>query len=451
MTKQAILANPTTNPIEFLKYGIKRLLQPNVTDDIQDKRRLSLLMPLTLGMIALVMIGIYFITETELMTYMWMIIITLVCAFGLAHTKYYTASLILVVFSVASAPYAGVYIQQNFSQADFASSFTFILPSLIMGQIFFSFRELIIFVLVILGAIIMMTFIVADLTLGNTVGAMGIIIPASTLLLIAIWYRDNLEKERLSQLELLIDRSNELANEAIQASRLKSELLAKVSHELRTPLGAILGSTQLLESGTFGALNERQTALSTRTIKRTRELTNLVEALLDQAQIEKGQFTIHKTNFDPKQLIENCDEMMRRQAEAKGIKFITILDSNMPNQISNDLNRLTQIANNLLGNAIKYTQYGTITLKIERKNPDTWTLEVSDTGSGIPEEAQKTIFEPFRQGDFSIRREKSGVGLGLAIVQQLVAHMGGTIDLESRPKHGSQFTITLPFEVLGSN
>ena len=231
---------------------------------------------------------------------------------------------------------------------------------------------------------------------------------------------------------------------ALAASQFKSELVAKVSHELRTPLGAIKGYAQLLQLGSYGLLQTNQKEPLELIISSTNYLTLLVNELLDQAKLESNKLVLQITPFDPRQMLREVEARMRILAETKGLQFHSWIDPAFPEELTGDITRLQQILTNLLGNAIKFTERGSVQTKLEMLNTEQWSMQVSDTGPGIPTEAIPTIFEPFGQVDGSTTREHSGTGLGLSISKQLVELMGGKLKLESEPEHGSVFTVCLP-------
>ncbi|MDX1520996.1 MAG: ATP-binding protein, partial [Anaerolineae bacterium] len=235
-------------------------------------------------------------------------------------------------------------------------------------------------------------------------------------------------------------------DQALAGSRLKSELLAKVSHELRTPLGAILGYTELLHEGSFGPISDNQHRVTTEIIDSTNYLTNLVNELLDQSQLQMDRTKLALMPFKVADLIEQVETTTRVLAESKGLILVIELHSAMPPSITSDQKRLLQAIVNLIGNAIKFTEHGEVRLTLRPVDQGQWCIQVSDTGPGIPAEAQSYIFEPFRQVDGSISPESTGTGLGLSITKQLVDLMGGQISLDSEIGRGSTFTILLPLE-----
>ncbi len=233
-------------------------------------------------------------------------------------------------------------------------------------------------------------------------------------------------------------------DKALEGSRLKSQILAKVSHELRTPLGAILGYTELLQNGIFGPLSDQQVEVADEVIDSTHYLTSLVSELLDQAQLEAGKLELNIISFAPAEIMNQVQSKMSVLAQAKRLTLNAIIDPDIPAALSGDPKRLQQILVNLVSNAIKFTEDGIIQVRFYRPDPAHWAMQVTDTGPGIPAEAQSDIFEPFQQVDGSATREQKGTGLGLSIVKQLATAMGGQITLNSRLGQGSTFTVLLP-------
>ncbi len=229
-----------------------------------------------------------------------------------------------------------------------------------------------------------------------------------------------------------------------EIDRMKSAFVSMASHELRTPLNAILGYADMLQEGVYGPLPDKQHEVVARIIANAGELLNLATNLLDQAQIEAGTLTLNVTPFTLADLIDGVQGVMSVLAQAKGLELISHIADDVPTTLFGDPQRLHQILINLVGNAIKFTKEGTVHVDAYRPDADHWTLEVSDTGCGIPAEAQPHIFEPFQQVDSSPNREHTGAGLGLSIVRQLTTLMGSEITLTSEVGHGSTFTIVLP-------
>lgn len=233
-------------------------------------------------------------------------------------------------------------------------------------------------------------------------------------------------------------------DQALEASRLKSQFLATVSHELRTPLNVILGFSEMLQTGIYGPLSDKQLSTTQKIIGSAADLTQLVNDILDQAHLETGKLELAICRLAPADLLTRLNSTMSTLAESKGLQLLTTIDDSMPNVVEGDATRLYQILTNLTGNGIKFTEQGQVEVHFFRSGDSQWAMQVSDTGPGIPAEAQAFIFDAFRQGDSSNTRRHGGSGLGLAITKRLVTLMGGQITVESEPGRGSTFTVLLP-------
>lgn len=229
-----------------------------------------------------------------------------------------------------------------------------------------------------------------------------------------------------------------------ELERMKSTFVAMVSHELRTPLSVILGYAEIFLEQIYGVLNQKQFKMINRIVINSNRLLTLINDLLDQAQIEAGKLKINYEVIRPSDLLINLHNMIESLASDKGLAFTSTLDENMPETIISDSARLEQILVNLVQNAIKFTNEGSIQVQISRFDEKNWTIAVKDTGKGIPQKDISTIFEAFRQVEDSAIGKYRGSGLGLSIVNQLVTLMGGTISVESEVGIGSTFSVTLP-------
>jgi PAS domain S-box-containing protein len=229
-----------------------------------------------------------------------------------------------------------------------------------------------------------------------------------------------------------------------EIDRMKSTFVSLASHELRTPLNAILGYSEMLGEGVYGPLSERQRDAAGRILANTRHMLSLANNLLDRAQIEAGTLVLNIVPFSPANVVNEAVSAMDVLARNKGLGLISEVDADVPGTVSGDQHRVSQVVVNLIGNAIKFTEKGTVSVRTYCLDQDRWAVDVSDTGIGIAEEAREYIFEPFRQVDESPTRRHGGAGLGLSIVKQLVEMMGGEIGLESEVGKGSTFTIILP-------
>jgi len=258
------------------------------------------------------------------------------------------------------------------------------------------------------------------------------------------------QTRRLSeQNELLEDQRSRIARtnrELQRASALKDRFLASVSHELRTPMTVILGFTGALLKGGQGNLNSQQRESLERVQRNAKLLLGLINDVLDISKIEAGKVEIRRQRILlptlARQIEADYAEAARNKALTLKCEIATGFDS-----VTSDPARVLQIVTNLVGNALKFTERGSITVRFEPRERDSWAIVVSDTGIGIPEEEQTTIFEEFRQGEAVEHRGRGGTGLGLAIVRKLAAVLGGTISVESAAGEGSRFTVVLPREL----
>ncbi|MBI2331451.1 MAG: PAS domain-containing protein [Chloroflexi bacterium] len=233
----------------------------------------------------------------------------------------------------------------------------------------------------------------------------------------------------------------------VELERMKDTFMGVVSHELRTPLNAILGYAEMLKEGVYGAINDKQSGIAQRVMNSTQRLLTIVSDLLDQAQIQSGKLKIRTVSCKPAELLEALRGVMDRIALDKGIELKTELDPAMPPVIMGDPQRLQQVMINLVNNAIKFTENGNVSMRILRLDAKNWQIRTTDTGGGIPADAQEYIFETFRQVEGGAIRQHGGVGLGLSIVKQLVELMHGKIAVESEIGKGSTFTVTLPIMI----
>lgn len=233
-------------------------------------------------------------------------------------------------------------------------------------------------------------------------------------------------------------------DQAVSASKFKSELMARVSHELRTPLGAILGYLEMLRAGIYGAMMPKQTTMINTIIEINQDLTRLVNELLEQARIESGQIHLDVDWFSPQHLIESTYNNLLVLAQSKGIGFAYDVDKNLPHKLCGDESRLQQILINLVGNALKFTDEGHVSLSAFRVDENSWGLRVQDSGIGMPQKELENIFSEFHQIDHTYTRKHGGFGLGLSIVKRLLTLMDGDIEVKSQEGIGSEFTIQLP-------
>ncbi|MBF0185631.1 MAG: response regulator [Magnetococcales bacterium] len=249
--------------------------------------------------------------------------------------------------------------------------------------------------------------------------------------------KENAERQRVeAQLRLHKEQAEQIA-------RAKGEFLAAMSHEIRTPMNVVIGMTELLQETPLSA---EQHALMDRLQMANRNLLNLINQILDLTKIEAGQLVLNEEAVAIRRQLGEVADLMRVLATNKGIAMRLQIDETVPEWIWVDGSRLNQILFNLLGNAIKFTEQGTVALTVALlpERPDLLHLAISDTGIGIDDEHRQRIFDSFTQADGGITRRYGGTGLGLTISLRLAERMGGTIRVESQRGVGSTFYVQLP-------
>jgi PAS domain S-box-containing protein len=260
--------------------------------------------------------------------------------------------------------------------------------------------------------------------------------------LLAQWAGTFLERQNdLQQLE-----AARLAAEA--ANRAKSAFLANMSHEIRTPMSGVIGMTELL----LGShLDDEQRDFAETIQHSANSLLDLINDILDFSKVEAGKLVLDNQAFSPAEVIHDVITLLRHAAEQKGLTLQTVSNRELPDEVVGDGGRLRQILINLVGNAIKFTKQGSVTLLVDCQTAGDRPLHcelffaISDTGIGMPPAVIDRLFTAFYQGDASITRQYGGTGLGLSICKRLIDLMGGAISVSSQPGRGSTFRFSLPF------
>ena len=231
---------------------------------------------------------------------------------------------------------------------------------------------------------------------------------------------------------------------AIEASRAKSEFLANMSHEIRTPMNGVIGFTRLLGKT---ELDDKQHDLLTTIEKSAVSLLRIVEDILDFSRLESGKLILAHEPFRLRECVESAVALWGPQAHAKQLELVSMVYSDLPDHLVGDETRIIQILNNLIGNAVKFTDQGEIVLRVMLDEPEEHRVKVvfsvSDTGIGVPEDENQRLFRPFDQGRSTAGRLFGGTGLGLSICDALAREMGGDISLSSSTGEGSVFRVAL--------
>ncbi|HAS6509677.1 TPA: TMAO reductase system sensor histidine kinase/response regulator TorS, partial [Vibrio parahaemolyticus] len=262
---------------------------------------------------------------------------------------------------------------------------------------------------------------------------------------------EELIEQRTSQLRQANLRLNEevvnhaqARNEAEQASRAKSAFLATMSHEIRTPMNGVLGTARLLMDSGLNPIQKRYAEIINRSGK---TLLAILNDVLDYSKIEAGHLEIRRLGFDLHQMVEDTFQLMNSRAQEKQLLFSYHIESDVSRYWKGDVTRISQVLNNLVGNAIKFTEDGEIDIYVSLNPEDESQVlfEVSDTGIGISKKDQKTLFDAFTQAEGGLN-QIGGTGLGLAISKRIIEAMGGVLEVDSEEGEGSRFWFSIPLE-----
>lgn len=409
----------------------------------EDVRRVRLLLTLLFlfsvsATLAMVMSG--YLATTPGILY---ILIGLWASYLLGRTRFYDLAAYVAV-AVENISVALIVAQ---SSGEAQNMFAILTLSVVLATLLLPLRAAIV---VMVGNILFILVLPSFMPQYEMTFSLIIVFLTSVLLIVFSVYRDALEKDHRQELEFSLRRSEE-ANEALgranalarETVRLKSEFMSTMSHELRTPLNAITGFCGIMLEGMGGEIDDEARHMVERVHSNSDRLLLLINQVLDIAKIEADRIELTQEPLSMQDLATRWQSQMQVLAQKKGLSFNVTVDPSLPEMVHGDRERITQIATNLLSNAFKFTQSGSVDLRLNGGH-DTWQIEVHDTGIGIPPHALNYIFDEFRQLDGSSTRVYGGTGLGLAIVRKLCALMNGNVRVTSVLGEGSTFTVTLP-------
>ncbi|MBK9513749.1 MAG: response regulator [Flavobacteriales bacterium] len=279
---------------------------------------------------------------------------------------------------------------------------------------------------------------------------LGAVLLAGAVLLFIRIRTSGLKRQKELLERTVAERTAELKLEKVEADRqreraehsehVKQQFLANMSHEIRTPMNAIMGMSGILKRNEHSPEQDKYlNAIS----QSSENLLVILNDILDLSKMEAGKIDLEQVPFDPRQVIGNVRDILRYKAEEKGLALVVEVDGDLPGMLLGDPTRLNQIVLNLAGNAIKFTERGSVTLRVRWVNGEL-RIDVIDTGIGIPQDRLHNIFEEFTQAYSDTTRKYGGTGLGLTISKRLTEMQGGTITVKSEQGKGSTFTVTIP-------
>lgn len=446
--QQSLLSD--SNPKTFSRVW-NALIEPADSVQGDDRRRAKSVSALTLVFIPL---ALFTVLSPELIDLLNNLqpdinsggiigIIFIVSAYVVSRTKYFQIAAYLTVFT----PFIAVLTALSNSDTGLTeTSMMFLTLGVILSSLLLTSRDTL-----ITGAISVIAIIVLYSTMSPASASASplltyTVVATGVLALISRIREQNIEALELAQNQLKeqIVQSEKARERAERSDQVKSAFLASMSHELRTPLNAIINFTRFVAKGTLGSVNDEQVETLNNVIISGKHLLNLINDVLDMAKIESGSLTLFVSDdVAVDDVIKEVSATGRALLDEKPVQFVTEVGETLPH-IRGDHQRIRQILLNIVSNACKFTDAGSITIRAKQDQDDI-IISVADTGHGIAKEDQEIVFEAFKQTDDGLR-QGGGTGLGMPITKNLVEAHGGTILLESEPGKGSTFHIRLPIQ-----
>jgi len=446
-TSQTVIEQSRSKSISRLWTA---LIKPDDSITGDDRRRAMSLSALTLVFIPLAIITVFLIPIRDTLAGEEFVfnsggmfgVVFVILAYALSRTKYFYVAAYLMV----AIPALSVFIAALSSEGGITeSSLIFISLSVILSSLLLTSRATI-----IAGVIsIIVLYLLYDAVprdVNPNILVTFTLVTTGVLALISRLREQNIEalEKAQSQLKEQIIQAEEARDRAERSDQVKSAFLASMSHELRTPLNAIINFTRFVSKGTLGPVNDEQVETLDNVIVSGKHLLNLINDVLDMAKIESGSLTLFVSDdVAIHEVIKEVGTTGRALLAEKPVELKVQVEETLP-QIRGDHQRIRQILLNLVSNACKFTDTGTITILAKQENSDI-RISVIDTGCGIAKKDQAMVFDAFKQTEDGLR-QGGGTGLGMPITKSLIEAHGGTIELESKPGHGTTFHIRLPIK-----
>ena len=445
--------------ITRLRNLAKKAITPSIsTDDANFKRARSLIiLCFTFGILALV--GAFFAVEIPLMNLATLMIFG---AYLLSKTRFYRLAPILLMSGLALPAYARIILTQvPLTEAQISSTLHWVPLALVFGGVWLSWRRTVIASGLMIGSLMVMPYFISWVTPQTTtpfyeVSAFSFVL--SIILSVTNKLSDD-DQKKIRQQNIALEATNITLQQdllksleaqrdlAVSANAAKDQFLSIISHELRTPLNSITGYSEYLLHSPAVTLPPTAENYLQRIYKNAQILSHYVNELLELRKMESDEFSVVCQRVEIRAAVSKTVEVIASLIDEKNLSFSWQVDEQMPDEILTEPWLLDMVMVNLLGNAVKFTHQGSVSLDVKREGNAHWSIEVQDTGIGIAREHIPSIFEKFWRAE-SVHATIPGTGLGLAIVQKAVASLEGTISVASEPGKGSKFTVKLPLRLV---